>query len=150
VDYDKISLLFLDIGFGTILCMQKDFEKWSSEKEHIHVHGQAPFYHEREVWWCALGTNIGFEQDGTGKNYDRPVVILRGFNKNVFFGVALTGRKREGSFYLHLGEIQDRDASAVLSQVRLCDSRRLVRKIATLDEITFRKLQEAVKRTLFP
>lgn len=130
--------------------MQKDFDKWSLEKKHIQADGKAPFYHEREVWWCALGTNIGFEQDGTGKNYDRPVVILRGFNKNVFFGVALTGRKREGNFYHYLGLIEERDASAVLSQVRLCDSKRLVRKITTLDESTFEKLQKAVKATLFP
>ncbi len=129
--------------------MNKDFDAWGIEKRKIHNDGKAPFYHEREVWWCALGTNIGFEQDGTGKNHDRPVVILKGFNKHVFFGVALTGRKREGSYYFYLGQIENREASAVLSQVRLCDTKRLVRKIAMLDEVTFVKLQEAVKRTLF-
>lgn len=130
--------------------MQKDFDGWGVQKQKIHFEGEAPFCHEREVWWCALGTNVGFEQDGTGKNYDRPVVILKGFNKHVFFCVALTGRKREGAFYLYLGSIEDRDSSAVLSQVRLCDSKRLVRKIGTLDEGVFQKLQKALIRTLFP
>ena len=40
-----------------------------------------------------MGVNIGFEQDGTGSNFDRPVLILKGFNKESFFGVALTGKK---------------------------------------------------------
>ena len=26
------------------------------------------FFREKEVWWIALGVNIGFEQDGKGKN----------------------------------------------------------------------------------
>ncbi|PJF32835.1 MAG: hypothetical protein CUN57_03820, partial [Phototrophicales bacterium] len=65
--------------------MQKDFDNWNVKKKSIHTDDKAPFCHEREVWWCSLGVNVGFEQDGTGKNYDRPVVILRSFNKNVFF-----------------------------------------------------------------
>ncbi len=46
---------------------------------------------------------IGFEQDGTGEHFDRPVVVIRGFNEHIFFGVALTGRKRKGLCYLPVG-----------------------------------------------
>ncbi len=129
--------------------MKKDFDSWNLKKQEINDKVNAPFYHEREVWWCALGINVGFEQDGTGKNYDRPVLVVRGFNPHVFFGVALTGKKKQGKFYLPLGEIEGREASVILSQVRLIDSKRLVRKMATLDEGLFEKVQDALKETLF-
>jgi len=116
----------------------------------VHNSSSAPFFHEREVWWCSLGVNVGSEQDGTGKNYDRPVVVIRGFNKDIFFGVALTGRKKQGKYYFYLGNIEGRDASAVLSQVRLIDARRLVRKSLTLNEDLFEKLKASLQQTLFP
>ena len=130
--------------------MEKPFDPWNEDKKRVHASGaEAPLYHEREVWFCALGTNIGYEIDGTGSNFDRPVVVIRGFNKNTFFGVALTGRKKEGEFYFYLGQVQERDASANLSQVRLVDSKRLVKKIGMLDEQTFEELKRRLQGVLF-
>mgnify|MGYP001561979075 CR=1 FL=1 len=77
--------------------MNKNFDKWNTKKKEIHKDGEDPFYKEREIWWCALGANVGFEQDGTGKNFDRPIVVIRGFSKNIFLGLALTGKKEKGS-----------------------------------------------------
>lgn len=129
--------------------MQKDFDSWNSKKKRLHHHHKAPFYHEREIWWCALGTNVGFEQDGTGKQFDRPIVIIRGFNKDTFFCVGLTGKKRTGHYYHFLGSVDGREVSANLSQVRLVDARRLIRKIATLDEKRFAELREKLQDILF-
>lgn len=130
--------------------MLKDFDGWNIKKKEVHGSNAAPFFHEREVWWCSLGVNVGSEQDGTGKNYDRPVVVIRGFNKDIFFGVALTGKRKSGKFYFPLGEIEGRDPSAVLSQVRLIDAKRLVRKVLTLDAATFAKLKAALRKVLLP
>jgi len=113
--------------------MEKDFEGWNSKKQQIHAHAVAPFYHKREVWWCSLGVNVGFEQDGTGVNYDRPVLIVQGFNAHVFFGVALTEKIKQGRYYVPIGKVEGREASVILSQVRLIDSKRLIRKASTLD-----------------
>ena len=130
--------------------MSKDFEGWNNKKRRIHEANKAPFFHEREVWWCSLGINVGSEQDGTGTNYDRPVVIIRGFNKDLFFGVALTGKKKHGAYYFPIGEIENRQATAVLSQVRLIDAKRLVRKSCTLDEKVFSRLKDALQKVLLP
>lgn len=128
---------------------KKDFDGWNKKKKVLHHVGAAEFYHEREIWWCSLGVNIGDEQDGTGKNFDRPIVVIKGFNRNVFLGLALTGKKKKGLYYFYLGKIAKQDSTAVLSQIRLFDSKRLVRKIITLDEETFRRLQEALKKVIF-
>ena len=63
--------------------MEKDFQKWHSEKEKLHARSNAPFFHEREIWWCSLGLNVGFEQDGKNDNFERPVLVLRRFNRDV-------------------------------------------------------------------
>ena len=129
--------------------MEKNFDRWNEEKKKIHAAGTAEFYHEREVWWCALGVNVGDEQDGTGKNFDRPVLVVKGFNRRVFLGVALTGKKKEGKYYFYLGQIDGHDSTVVLSQVRIIDTKRLVRKVATINENMFRKVTEALRMVLF-
>ena len=129
--------------------MNKDFDKWNTKKKVINAKPEAPFYHEREIWWCSLGVNVGFEQDGTCRNYDRPVLVVRGFNAQVFFGVALTGKKRKSKYHLPIGLVEGREASVILSQVRLIDTKRLVRKATTLDEHAFKEVKEALKKVLF-
>jgi mRNA-degrading endonuclease toxin of MazEF toxin-antitoxin module len=119
-------------------------------QERHHTDAPRPFYHAREVWWCTLGLNVGNEVDGTGSDHDRPVVVIRPFNAQTFFGVALTGHQRTGRYYFPLGIIDDREAAANLSQVRLLDTKRLIRKIGMLDEKTFRQLSKALALTLFP
>ena len=39
---------------------------------------------EGQVYWCLLGENIGFEQNGKGDYFRRPVLIFKKFNNNVF------------------------------------------------------------------
>jgi mRNA interferase MazF len=130
--------------------VEKDFDTWSTHKKTLHQYGENRFYREGEVWWCALGVNIGTEQDGTGTNFDRPIVVVRAFNRSMFLGVALTGKVREGPFYMPLGLIGGREASAILSQVRLIDTRRLIRRIDTLDAPIFTQLRARLRDTLFP
>ena len=70
--------------------MKKDFKKWHEKKSAIHALPQRPFFHEREIWFCYVGANVGFEQDGSGSEFIRPVVVLRKFNNAVFWAVPLT------------------------------------------------------------
>lgn len=117
--------------------MDKDFDAWNSEKKVIHHSDSAPLCHEREIWFCAVGLNVGFEQDGTGTKYDRLILVIKGFNKRTFFGVTLTGHKKEKWPYYSIGQVAGRDASVNLSQVRTIDTKRLIRKITTLDKDIF-------------
>lgn len=127
----------------------KDFDTWNIYKKNIEENSKSRFYHAREIWWCSMGFNIGKEQDGTGRNFDRPVVVIKGFNKDVFFGVSLTGKEKHGKFYFYLGKIGNKDSSAVLSQVRLFDTKRLIRKVGVLDYKTFENLKARLALVLF-
>ena len=124
--------------------MDKDFKKWHGIKENLDGRKSEVFFHEREIWWCSLGVNIGFEQDGTGKDFQRPVVIIKKFNLDACLAVPLTTTTKKGKYYFSVGKEDDRDATAVLSQVRFIDRKRLANKAGVLDEDTFNKLFEAI------
>lgn len=130
--------------------MEKDFDNWNIEKKVLHEKSATIFYHEREIWWCSLGVNVGFEQDGTGKQYDRPVIVVRGFSPHSCIIVPLTGKKKEGKYYCYLGKIEEREATAILSQVKNIDTRRLLRKIGALPEPKFTDLMGKLQKLLFP
>jgi mRNA interferase MazF len=124
--------------------MEKDFDGWNGRKKTLNGAEGTALFHEREVWWCALGVNIGFEQDGRGGDFERPAIILKKFNLDACLVVPLTTRSKQGKYYLSVGAIEGRDAVAVLSQLRFIDRKHLSNKICTLDERTFRTLTNAV------
>ncbi len=132
-----------------IFNMKKDFWKWHTKKEQLNDAQGTALFHEREVWWCALGANIGFEQDGGKGDFERPVVILKKFNLDACLIVPLTAQPKKGKYYISVGKIDDRDAVAVLSQIRFIDRKRLANKICTLDEDVFRTLTTAVVSASF-
>ena len=57
--------------------MGKEFDRWNERKKVLHEADFGRYVHEREVWWCALGVNIGVEADGKHENFERPVLVLR-------------------------------------------------------------------------
>ena len=76
----------------------KNFSKWNKKKievENRDIDALKINFKNREVWWCSLGENIGYEQDGKGENFERPILILRKFNKHIFLGIPLTTKKQK-------------------------------------------------------
>lgn len=129
--------------------MFKDFDLWNAKKKIINTAVSQSFCHPREIWWCSLGVNVGVEEDGTGRNFDRPVVVIRGFNQYSFLAVPLTGKKKIGHYYFSPGLIAGREATALLSQIRIIDSKRLIKKIGTLNKDKFLELKNALQQALF-
>ncbi len=128
--------------------MQKDFDGWNDQKKSIDERAHAPLYHEGEVRWCRLGTNIGFEQDGTGNGRARPVLILKGFSRQVCLVVPLTSSQKKNPYHVSAGRIGGRDAFAIISQVRLIDTKRLDQPLVYLEHAVFERIRKAV-RNLF-
>lgn len=129
--------------------MKKDFWKWHEKKEKVNEAEGTALFHEREVWWCTLGTNIGFEQDGSSELFTRPVVVLTKFNLDACLVVPLTAKPKKGKYYFDVGEIAGRKAVAVLSQLRFVDRKRLTDKIITMDQEVFKILTKAVVNVCF-
>lgn len=126
--------------------MEKDFDSWNEKKKQVDRAAGPPFWHERELWWCTLGTNVGFEQDGKGENFARPVIVFRKFSKQVFWAVPLTTRNKAGKFYLPIDLGDGIHRMAILSQLRLMDGKRLYQKMGAINEKTHHKLEERIVR----
>jgi mRNA interferase MazF len=60
------------------------FDQWNTVKQNTHQKKERVFFHEREIWFLSIGQNIGFEQNGKGSNFLRPVLILKQFSNEVF------------------------------------------------------------------
>lgn len=121
--------------------MAKEFDRWNKRKKKVNAREEEVRFHEREVWWCSLGVNVGSEQDGINENFERPVVVVRNFNGRVLWIVPLTRTiKRHNLYYFPLQRDENGDSAAVVSQLRLIDSKRLIRKIGTLDDAKYREL----------
>ena len=79
--------------------MQKNFFEWHRRKELIDQNFGRLYFHEREVWWCSLGVNVGFEQDGKGEKFARPVLVFKKFNNECFWALPLTTKIKKNRFH---------------------------------------------------
>lgn len=128
--------------------MEKDFAGWNELKTRIHNVEEHKFYHERELWWCSLGANVGFEQDGTGQGFQRPVLILKGMSRQTCYVAPLTTSTTRHKYRVPIGLVEDKQAVALMSQIRLVDTKRLINKIAFLDQDIFTIVRKAAKDLL--
>lgn len=115
--------------------------------------GDTPFFHEREIWFCYLGANVGFEQDGTGEDFLRPVLILRKFNKYMFWALPLTKPKikmnnKKEAYYHSFSFGSGTISIAILSQIRTVDARRLAYRISEISEQDFLEVIKKLKALL--
>lgn len=127
--------------------MKKDFQHWHRQKRFLHNDKERPFFHEGEVWFCALGENIGFEQDGRGGNFLRPVIIIRKFNREVCWGLPLTKNQKTGKYYFSF-RLNQQTSTAILSQIRLIDSKRLQYKMGAMSDADFTEIKKRLARLL--
>ncbi len=110
--------------------MDKPFDIWNEEKKLIHEKKTFAFASPGEIWWCAIGENVGVEINGKHDNFERPVVIMKAFNTEMLFVIPLTTKQKNNRYYFALAEGK---SWAVLSQARLVSAKRLIRKFSKID-----------------
>lgn len=94
----------------------KGFLKWHKKKERLHK----------------------------GYNFARPVVIFKKFNKEVFWSIPMTRKRKSGKFYVPVDLGDGEERSAIISQLRLVDAKRLLDKFTVLKTEDYAKIQKAV------
>lgn len=127
--------------------MQKDFDSWNIRKKELNA-TLPNFYRARDIRWCSLGVNVGFEQDGKNETYRRPVLIVRGFSLNVCLVVPLTTSTKMNPYHISIGVIKGRENFVITSQIRLIDTKRLHARIGILDENKFDEIRKAIRNLI--
>ena len=115
----------------------KNFLDWFKVKSKLDKSNhKPPFVEEGNIFWCRIGENVGTEINGKGREFFRPVVILKKLSKYTFMVVPTSTKIKEGSWFVHFvfGEVE---MITCLHQARVIDYRRLEDKMGSLSEQDF-------------
>lgn len=127
--------------------MFKDFISWFKLKPELDKVEKYPKFEEGEVWWCHLGENIGFEENGKGKEFLRPVIILHKFNNRLFYGLPTSTKIKNNKFYFGM-TIKNKPISVLLSQMKAIDAKRLMYKKARISSNELNILKKEVSKLI--
>jgi len=132
--------------------MHEDFDSWNLLKKKISNQKNNKYIHQREVWWVALGLNVGAELNGKHENFERPVLVLRAYNRETLLVLPLTTQVKDGRFYFPVtvrfyrpleNNYGERNVSAGLTQSRVISGNRLLRKAGFISESDFKAVRLA-------
>jgi mRNA interferase MazF len=125
----------------------KKFDDWNSIKKELDIKKKNITPKEREVYWASIGENIGFEQNGKGDIFSRPVLILKRFSRNMFYGIPLSTKIKDGNFFYNFTFL-DKPSNALLVQGRLFDTKRLENRMGMIEKTDFENIKKSVKELL--
>jgi mRNA interferase MazF len=126
------------------------FDSWNSLKKSLNesISEKEKFPEEGEVWMCHLGNNIGFEQNGSGEDFSRPVLIIKKFNYKMFWSVPLSTKQKDLNFYYNYTDPHGNKVSAILAQMKLLSTKRLRRKMYTISETELEEIKKKLRKLI--
>jgi len=122
---------------------------WNDVKINTQKIDKKVYFKERDIFWLKIGENIGFEQNGKGDKFQRPVLVVKRYTNDMFLGIPLSTTLREGSFYFQFSFLEDKISTALLVQHKLFSSKRFIKKIGKINENDFRKLKIKLHNLIF-
>lgn len=129
--------------------MNKNFNDWNTVKKETQQTTKKVYFKDRDIFWTKIGENIGFEQNGKGQEFQRPVLVIKRYTNDMFLGVPLSRTLRDGSFYFKFSFLEDKQSTALLVQHKLYSSKRLIKKIGMINKTDFRNLQVKLHKLIF-
>lgn len=128
--------------------IQKDFDEWNKRKKEIDRYTKDILPNKRQVWWLSIGLNVGVEQDGKNNNFERPVLVVKVFNRQCFLGIPITSLDKSNKKYYFPIVYDNKKFFLVLSQIRLFSTKRLARKIYKIDSQDFLEAKKELKKVI--
>lgn len=96
----------------------------------------------------SLGKNIGFEQNGSGDNFSRPVLVIKKFNNHMFWCAPLSTKQKKFDFYYNFTDLNEEKVSVILAQLRLVSVKRLKRKLYEIKSTELKEIRNTLRRFL--
>lgn len=128
--------------------MKKRFDEWNGIKKQTELSYRSLAVKQREVYVARLGENVGHEQCGKGEYFLRPVLIFRKFSNSICLVIPLSKTKKRGEFYFGFSFVEGVKSVALLSQIRMIDSKRLERKLGKMKQEDFNVLKNKIASLL--
>lgn len=127
---------------------KKDFDGWNQKKKALQAEDFQRFVHEREIWWCSIGLNIDDEEDGKNEQFERPVLIIKKFNRHIVLAVPLTTKPKNNKYYFSF-EHDEVQFAAIMSQLRLLSTKRLSRRVRRINQNLFNEIKKKIIEVCF-
>lgn len=121
----------------------KNYAEWHTLKSKINDLDREVLFRPQEIWWCAIGTNIGVEVDGKNNFFERPVLIFRKLNNEMFWGLPLTTRMRQKMLSHIEITVHGKTQFVILSQLRVLSTKRLIRRLTKISDHQFAIINES-------
>ena len=133
----------------------KEYDKWHEVKKLTNTHNIKLGIKQREIFWAKIGQNVGFEQDGKGEHFSRPVIVIRQITKDLFVGIPTSTKLRDGNDYFHTFRYFDKDnneleVSALILQLKVFTIKRLMNKIGMINKNDFNMIVNKSKKLIAP
>lgn len=122
--------------------MEKDFDKWNEKKKETNFQSKSIGFSQYEIIFMKLGINIGYEEDGKGGEFLRPVLVYKKFNNRVFLGIPLTSKSKQDKYHFEFEYKKGKKSFAILCQIKLFDIKRAKYKDGKISKENFINLQE--------
>ncbi len=117
------------------------FDKWNELKKKLNKKKKELKFRSRDIFFMSIGKNIGYEQHGKGKEFIRPVLILRKLSKETFLGIPLTSKEKVGNYYFSFKH-RGKKSTAMFNQIRVFDIKRTKFFYGRMGTDIFEKLKE--------
>lgn len=127
-----------------------DFDKWNHIKKNVDAReiNLKLFPQIGEVWMCALGKNIGREQNGGGENFSRPMLVIKKFNNEIFWTLPLSTKQKKIDFYYNFQDKNNQKVSVIISQIRLMHIKRFERKLYEIETFDVEEIKKRLREYL--
>lgn len=129
------------------------FDRWNTVKKRTHATAARVGFKERDIFWMRLGRNIGAEEYGKGREYQRPVIIVKRLTRDLFFGVPLSTVLKEGPYFhtfTYRSKKGDRTNCAMLLQLRAFDRKRLMGRLGMMPKDDFELMMKKIRELFIP
>lgn len=114
------------------------------EQKHNAKPEKIPKVTEGEVWWLAVGENVGVEINGKSEYFSRPVLVFKKLSHLGFMGVPLSTKGHNGSWYVNFS-FQESEVCAVLSQAKTFSAARLYNRLGQITEDDMAKVKNGFR-----
>lgn len=120
---------------------QKDFVGWAKVAEEVEKREREELYKSGVAYWANLGVNIGSGEDGKGKRFTRPALLLAMLNKTQGLIVPVTSQKKQGANYREI-VIDGKVEYLLFDQVRTLDAKCLESVVEEISQESLKSLRK--------
>jgi len=121
------------------------FDKWNEIKKNIKV--KEIFFHEGDIWNIYNWQNVWFEQNWKWNLFLRPVIIIKKFNNDMFWGVPFTTQEKKWNFF-HEYFFNNQINFIIIPQLKLLSKKRLFKKMWVMKKKDFHELKQKTRKFL--